>query len=47
MLEQEGLTQNDFQKLVIQHEGDPRIRQALAFSQAKQAEMLQHLGIGM
>lgn len=31
----------------MQHEGDPRIRQALAFSQGKQAEALSHLGIGV
>ena len=47
VLEKEGLTAVDFQRLVMQYEDDPRIRQALMATQAEQAEVLNQLGLGL
>lgn len=45
LMEKHGLTANDFQKLVVHYQGEPRIAQALQHCQTQQAEVLSRIGL--
>lgn len=45
LLQKYGLTSTDFQRLVLKHQTDPRINQALQHSQTVQTEALARMGL--
>ncbi|KAM3577489.1 hypothetical protein VYU27_000652 [Nannochloropsis oceanica] len=45
LLQKYGLTSTDFQRLVLKHQADPRINQALQHSQTVQTEALAKMGL--
>jgi len=45
LLQKYGLTSTDFQRLVLKHQQDPRINQALQHSQTVQTEALARMGL--
>lgn len=45
LLEKDNLTPTDFQRLVLKHQTDPRINQALQHSQTQQTEALARMGL--